>query len=151
MAVSFSTSKLAVASSSRMIGASLQESTGDGNALTLAAGKGAAILTDVGVPLVRQLFGKFLAVCQLCRRQNLLVGGTFAPQTDVFQDRVVKQGHILKDDGIQAHELFRVDSGDLHAAHGDAALLVIPEPCASRETVVLPPPEGLQKATVCPG
>ena len=26
-------------------------------------------------------------------------------------------------------ELFRVDFGNLHAAHGDAALLVIPEPC----------------------
>ena len=65
----------------------LQKSTGDGNALTLAAGKGTAILADVGVPLVRQLFGKFLAVCQLCRRQNLLVGGPLAPQTDVFEDR----------------------------------------------------------------
>ena len=107
----------------------LQKSTGDGNALTLAAGKGAAILADVGVPLVRQLFGKFLAVCQLCCRKDLRGGGPLAPQTDVFEDRVVKQGHILKDDGIQAHELFRVDLGNLHAAHGDAALLVIPEPC----------------------
>ena len=77
----------------------LQEGTGDGDALTLAAGKSAAVLADVGVPLVRQLFGKFLAVCQLCRRQNLLVGGPLAPQTDVFEDRVVKQGNILKDDG----------------------------------------------------
>ena len=107
----------------------LQKSTGDGNALTLTAGKSAAILADIGVPLVRQLLGKFLAVCQLCRRKDLLVGGTFAPQTDVFEDCVVKQGHILKDDGIQAHEFFRVDSGDIHAAHGDTALLVIPEPC----------------------
>ena len=48
----------------------LQEGAGNGNALTLAAGKGAAILADVGVPLVRQLFGKFLAVCQLCRRKD---------------------------------------------------------------------------------
>ena len=40
----------------------LQEGTGDRNALTLA---------DVGVSLVRQLLGKFIAVCQLCR-QNLL-------------------------------------------------------------------------------
>ena len=58
----------------------LQEGTGDGNALTLAAGKGATVLADVGVPLVRQLLGKFLAVCQLCRRKDLLVGGTFAPR-----------------------------------------------------------------------
>ena len=112
-----------------MMGASFQEGAGNGNALTLAAGKSAAILADVRVPLVRQLFGKFRAVCQLCRRQNFLVGGTLAPQTDIFQDRVVKQRHILKHDGIQAHELFRVDSGNLHAAHGDAALLVVPEPC----------------------
>ena len=34
----------------------LQEGTGDRNALTLAAGKGAAVLADVGVSLVRQLF-----------------------------------------------------------------------------------------------
>ena len=49
----------------------LQEGTGDRNALTLAAGKGAAVLADVGVSLVRQLLGKFIAVCHLCR-QNLL-------------------------------------------------------------------------------
>ena len=85
----------------------LQEGTGDGDALTLAAGKSTTILADVRVPFVRQLFGKFLAVCQLCRCKDLLVGGTFAPQTNVFQYRVVKQSHILKHDGIQAHELFR--------------------------------------------
>ena len=45
----------------------LQESAGNGDALTLAAGKSAAVFPDVRVPLVRQLFGKFLAVCQLCR------------------------------------------------------------------------------------
>ena len=48
----------------------LQEGAGDGNALTLTAGKSAAILADVGVPLARQLLGKFLAVCQLCRRRR---------------------------------------------------------------------------------
>ncbi len=37
----------------------LQEGAGDGNALTLAAGKSTAVLTDVAVPLVRQLFDKF--------------------------------------------------------------------------------------------
>ena len=68
----------------------LQKSTGDGNALTFAAGKLAAVLADVGVPLVRQLLGKFLAVCQLCRRKDLLVGGPLASQTDVFQNCVVK-------------------------------------------------------------
>ena len=36
----------------------LQKRTGDGNALTLAAGKLAAVLTDVGVPAVGELFGK---------------------------------------------------------------------------------------------
>ena len=35
---------------------------------------------------------------------------------------------MYKRQGIQAHEPFRVDSGNLHAAHGDAALLVVPEP-----------------------
>ena len=45
-------------------GCILQEGAGDGNALTLTAGKSAAILADVGVPLVRQLFGKFLVVCR---------------------------------------------------------------------------------------
>ena len=49
----------------------LQEGAGDGDALTLAAGKSAAVLADVGVSLVRQLLGKFIAVCHLCR-QNLL-------------------------------------------------------------------------------
>ena len=49
----------------------LQESAGNGDTLTLAAGKSAAVLADVGVSLVRQLLGKFLAVCHLCR-QNLL-------------------------------------------------------------------------------
>ena len=49
----------------------LQESAGDGNTLALAAEKGTAVLADVGVSFVRQLLGKFIAVCHLCR-QNLL-------------------------------------------------------------------------------
>ena len=42
--------------------------------------------------------------------------------------RVVKQRHILKNNGIQAHQLFRVDLRHIHAAHGDPPSVDIPEP-----------------------
>ncbi len=55
----------------------LQEGAGNGNALTLAARKGAAVFPDVRVPLVRQLFGKFLAVGKVRRREDLLIKERF--------------------------------------------------------------------------
>ena len=105
-----------------------QKCPGDGNALALAAGKLAAVFSDAGVPALRQLFGKFVHVGQPRGRQDFLVGGVFVADADVFQDGVVKQGDILKDDGIQRKQRFRVDPGHIHAAHGDASPAGIPEP-----------------------
>ena len=106
--VSFSMSSLAVASSSRMMGASLRKAR-SGNALALAARKGAAVFADVGVPLVRELFGKFVAVGKLCRREDLLIRRVLAAEADILQNGIVKQRDVLENDRIQAHKFFRVD------------------------------------------
>ena len=54
-------------------------------------------------------------------RTSSSVAPPLRPRRMFFEDRVVKQGHILKHNGIKAHQFFRVDLGNLHAAHGDAA------------------------------
>ena len=51
----------------------LQKRTGDGNALTLAAGKLAAVLTDVGVPAVGKLSANLSTLASFCRRDYLFV------------------------------------------------------------------------------
>ena len=87
----------------------LEEGARNGNALALAARKGAAVFADVGVSLVRELFGKFVAVGKLCRREDLLIRRVLAAEADILQNGIVKQRDVLENDGIQAHELFRVD------------------------------------------
>ena len=87
----------------------LEEGARNGNALALTARKGAAVFADVGVPLVRELFGKFVAVGKLCRREDLLIRRILAAEADILQNGIVKQRDVLENDGIQAHEFFRVD------------------------------------------
>ena len=99
-------------------GGILQKGPGDGNSLPFTAGERTAVFTDGRIPLVRKLFRKFIAVCKPCHGQDLFIRSILAAQADVFQNGVVKQGHILEDDGIQAHELFRVNFGNVHAAYG---------------------------------
>ena len=106
----------------------LQEGAGNGNALPLAAGQLAAVFTDVGIPTVRELFGEFVHIGELCRRDHLFVRGLLSANADIFQNAVIKQRYILKHDGIEAHQLFRIDLRHIHAAHGDPAPINVPEP-----------------------
>lgn len=46
-----------------------QKSTSDGNPLPLTAGKLAAVFADMGVPAIRQLYGKFVHIGKPCRSQ----------------------------------------------------------------------------------
>ena len=57
----------------------------------------------------------------------LRVERILAAKADVLKDTVVKERHILEHDGIQPHELFGFDLGNVHSADRDAPLLVIPE------------------------
>ena len=46
-----------------------EECPGNGNALALTAGQLTTVFPNVRVPLVRQLFGKFIYICKPGRRQ----------------------------------------------------------------------------------
>ena len=96
--------------------------------MPLAAGKLAAVFADVGVPFIRQLFDKFVHIGEPCRRDYLFVRSVLATDTDIFQNTVVKQRHVLEHDGVETHQFFRVDFGHVHAAHGDFAPVNVPEP-----------------------
>ena len=108
-------------------GGVLQKCPRNGNALPLASGKGTAVFANDGVPFVGKPLCELVTVGKPCGSQHLLVCSVLASQADVFQNGVVEQGHILEHDGIQAHELFRLNLRNIHAAHGDASLLIVPE------------------------
>ena len=74
----------------------LEEGARNGNALALAARKGAAVFADVGVPLVRELFGKFVAVGKLCRRGTSSSVASLAAEADILQNGIVKQRDVLE-------------------------------------------------------
>ena len=69
----------------------LQEGAGYRYSLTLAARELTAVLTDVRVPFVGQLFGELLAVRESRRGENLLVGRALLSEADVLHYRVVEQ------------------------------------------------------------
>ena len=114
------------------------------------AGELAAVLPNPGVPAPRELLGKLVAVGQSGCRQDLFVGGILPADADVFQNGVVEEGHVLKDDGIQGQEGLRVHLGNVHPPHGDPPWSKSQNRAANRETVVFPPPEGPTKAVTSP-
>ena len=109
-------------------GGVLQKGPGNGHPLPLPAGELAAVLPNPGVPALGELLGKLVAVGQSGCRQDLFVGGILPADADVFQNGVVEEGHVLKDDGIQGQEGLRVHLGNVHPPHGDPPLVQIPEP-----------------------
>ena len=58
---------------------------------------------------IGELFGKFITVCKVCRRQNLLIGCAFSAESDIFHNGVIKKRYILKNDRIKRHQLFGID------------------------------------------
>src|SRR5699024_12509358 len=61
------------------------------------------------------------------RRSSDLV---FVSDSDILQNRIVKQGNILEYDGIQRKQCFRVNLGYIHTSHGNLSSVNIPEPCS---------------------
>lgn len=110
----------------------LEECARDRDALPFAARKLAAVFADQAVPLLRQLFCKFIDVCELCRRNNFFIGRVRLADADILHDRIIEQRDILKNDGIERHQRFGIDLRDIHAADRDSALCDIPE--ARRQT-----------------
>ncbi len=87
----------------------LEKCPRDGNTLPFAAGQFAAIFTDHAVPFVRQFFSEFIAVGQLCCGDDLFIRRVLIADADIFQDGIVKQRDILKDDRIQRKQGFGID------------------------------------------
>ena len=105
-----------------------QKSTSDGNPLPLTAGKLAAVFADMGVPAIRQLYGKFVHIGKPCRSQHLLVGSVLISDSYIFHNGVVEQSDILKHNGEQGKQRLRFDFGNVHASHRNPASAHIPEP-----------------------
>jgi len=86
----------------------LEEGARYGYALTFSAGQLAAVLANIRVPLIRQLFDKLSNVCKARRRHDLLVACVLFADADILHNSVVKKRYILKHNGIKAHERFGV-------------------------------------------
>ena len=106
-----------------------QKCTGNRDTLALSAGKFTAIFPDIGMPSIRQFFRKFIHIGKFRSSNDLFICGVFVSDSDIFQNRIVKQCNILEYDGIQRKQCFRVNSGYIHASHGNLSSVNIPEPC----------------------
>ena len=77
---------------------------------------------------LRQTGNELLALsCPGCRK-DLLVCGPGPAKADILHDRVVKERHILKHDGIIFEERFRFHGGHIHPAQEDLTGVRVPEP-----------------------
>ena len=78
----------------------LQEGTGDGEALALAAGQEHAVIAHQRLVAVRQLVDELGGIGALRRlRYGALARPLQRPIADVARHSVVEQGHLLADDG----------------------------------------------------
>jgi hypothetical protein len=88
----------------------LKKCTGNRDTLALSAGKFTAIFPDIGMPSIRQFFRKFIHIGKFRSSNDLFICGVFVSDSDIFQNRIVKQCNILEYDGIQGKQCFRVNS-----------------------------------------
>lgn len=109
-------------------GCVFQHNTGDGDLLPLTAGKLAAVFADMGVPAIRQLYGKFVHIGKPCRLQHLLVGSVLISDSYILHNGVVEQSDILKHNGEQENQHLRFNFGNVHASHRNPASAHISEP-----------------------
>ena len=107
-------------------------------ALALTAGQLAAVFADNRGIALRQLQREFVAVGKLCRRQDFIVARILFPDADVLQNAVVEQCHILKNDGINAQQGFRINVGNVLSADCNPAPADIPESCSQPGDCGLP-------------
>jgi hypothetical protein len=74
-----------------------------------------------------QSLDKFVTVCRLCRRHDLLLGSVHVAYTDIVKNSVVEQGHILKYKGHTAHQVFRFNGANIHTTNGNLTFSYIPK------------------------
>src|SRR5699024_6853525 len=82
------------------------------------------------MPSIRQFFRKFIYISKFRSSNDLFICGVFVSDSDILQNRIVKQGNILEYDGIQRKQCFRVNLGYIHTSHGNLSSVNIPEPCS---------------------
>ena len=105
-----------------------QHSTGNGDALLLAAGQIHALGADNGMDARRELFYNIHALRRFQRCQHLGFGGLRSAQTDIIQNAALEQAAVLEHKGDGIHQLFLGDCPHIRSAHPDAAALHIKEP-----------------------
>ena len=88
-----------------------------------------ASIADRGVKALSQLGRDAVAACGVCRRFDLGVGRIPAAHADVFADGVVEEVIVLRNKGDLIAKLLQRDFLQVVPAHGDRAVLHIPEAC----------------------
>ena len=106
-----------------------QESAGDGDALTLAAGERIAALADQHVEAVRVAIDEVAQPGNLRRRDDRRVIGIRRADGDVVAQRAVEEGRILRHVADVAPEVGRIELPEVDAVdhHRALARLVKPE------------------------
>ena len=105
-----------------------QHSTGNGDALLLAAGQIHALGANDGMDARWELFYNIHALGGLERRQHLGFGGLRFAQTDVVQNAALEKAAVLEHKGNGIHQLFLGNIPHIRSTHPDAAALHIKEP-----------------------
>ena len=100
----------------------LQEHTGNGDALLLAAGQLDAALSDVGVKAVLQGQNEPLGTGQTGRLHDLLAGGTGLAVGNVLGHRAAEQVHVLLHDADVLPQALQGDMADILPVDEDAAV-----------------------------
>ena len=105
----------------------LQNGTGQGDALLLAAGKIGAVRAYLRVNAVRQLFQNILALGCRQGRKHLLARGLRARRAHIFQNGGLEQAVVLKHKGHLVHQDMGVYLSHIHAAHLHGARSGVPK------------------------
>ena len=96
-----------------------QQSSGDGNALTLAAGEQLAGLSHLGVEALRKLPDEAQSVCQLRGGGDLFFGGLRGSVTDIITNCAGKQRVVLQNIPELPPQQVGLQALQLHAAQAD--------------------------------
>ena len=100
----------------------LQEHTGNGDALLLAAGELDPSLAHIGVVAVLQSPDKAIGPCQPGSLLNFLPGGTGLAIGDVLGHRAAEQVHVLLHDADVLPQALQGDMADILPVDEDAAV-----------------------------
>ena len=122
-----SESSAAVASSSRISGASLDERAGDRDALALAAGQAGAVFAHQRVVALRAGGDELVRLRGLGGGDDFRLGCARPAERDVFADRGAEQEDILADIGDLASQRAAGNGSDVLTVDRDRALVDIVE------------------------